>query len=814
MAKPDCHWKAHGKAIQSHGNSSLTPRQQRFLHAAKLLEEIDTVTQLEAQALAAAGIVPTDSPGICIDIEGFLGQSLKTESLETSVSPRIELLNVKIENDTIKATVFIPAERTDVLKGKIIDYSNEAKDSKKGTPRNRELVDSIATIRLNQLSSSWFDAKALPINPDQEFSWEVWLRKDAIDQVRQAAERLDLFIARATLTFPEREICLIRGSLSKLALLHIITKAVAGFKYQDEMPRFFTDMPNFEQAAWADNLLARTQFTPAGRGTTAVCLLDTGITVGNPLIRPAISDGEAEAYEKAWGAADEHGHGTQMAGLALYGDLAPLVVGGQQVEIPHRLESIKFVSPRQPHPEELWGVVTQECTARATMLNVAAKRVFCMAVTAPGDTHGKPTAWSATVDKIAAGVSYDNSITDDDKQLMIISAGNVAEDDLLAYPSSNEQSQIENPAQAWNAVTVGAATHKTLTDDKSLEGWNLVASPGDIAPSSRTSIGWGRQSEWPIKPEIVMEGGNWVTDGTNVDRNDDLCLLTAGRGSVFSTLADTSAACAQASRLAAILHAKYSDLWPESVRGLLVHSAAWTEAMLAGSAIADLSSVDKIRLMRKFGYGQPNLACAEFSASNRACVIIQDVLQPFSLNESNVVLNEMHLHKLPWPSELIREVPGSVKVRITLSYYIEPNPSDRLPDGKYAYASHGLRFELKGPAESMDVFRQRVNGLERDEGYQTYYRPNWLLGPQARNRGSIISDIWEGTGAELAEQDALVIFPMGGWWKYRKFHERYNEKVRYSLIVTLESEDAEIDIYSEIENIIATRVATTVATPV
>jgi len=55
---------------------------------------------------------------------------------------------------------------------------------------------------------------------------------------------------------------------------------------------------------------------------------------------------------------------------------------------------------------------------------------------------------------------------------------------------------------------------------------------------------------------------------------------------------------------------------------------------------------------------------------------------------------------------------------------------------------------------------------------------------------------------------------MGGWWKYRKFHERYNEKVRYSLIVTLESENTEIDIYSEIENIITARIATPVVTPV
>lgn len=785
------------------GDSNLTPQQQRFLHGTKLLNDIQDVYSKEADLLTQAGVAPTESPGMCIDIEGFPGQALKTESLEDFTQPRIELLNVKIENETIKATVFIPAARQDVLKNKITDYSQPEKD-RNGKPANRTLVDSIATIRLNELSTSWFDSKQLPTNMEQVFSWEVWLRKEAIDTVRGVARQYGLYVSASSLTFPEREICLIRGNLKQLALLHIVTKAIAGFKFQDEMPRFFTAMQNFEQAEWANDLVARTRYAAADSQAPAVCLLDTGITHTNPLIQPAISEGEMDTYKPAWGKHDDTGHGTEMAGLALYGDLAPLVAGKQAIEINHRLESVKLISAQEASPEELWGVITQECAARAVVFNSTASRVFCMAVTAPGDTDGKPTGWSAIVDKITAGVDIDNSISDDRKQLMVISAGNVEETNLIEYPGRNELSQIENPAQSWNAVTVGAVSNKTFTDDETMAGWRVLASPGDIAPSSRTSLPW-RNTEWPIKPEVVMEGGNWATDGQRVDRNDDLCLLTTGKTKIFSSSADTSAACAQVSRLAAIIQAKYPDLWPESVRALIVHSASWTSGMLAGSEIADLSSNDKIHLMRRFGYGLPSQECAEYSASNRACLVIQDTLQPYILNEGTVALNEMHLHKLPWPSELIRSVAGSVKVRVTLSYYIEPNPSDRLPDGKYAYASHGLRFELKGPSETMDIFRARVNGRERDSDYVNYYEPNWLLGPKARNRGSIISDIWEGTGAEFAEQDALVVFPIGGWWKYRKFHNRYYQKVRYSLIVTLESQSTDIDIYSEIKNIISTR---------
>ncbi len=43
----------------------------------------------------------------------------------------------------------------------------------------------------------------------------------------------------------------------------------------------------------------------------------------------------------------------------------------------------------------------------------------------------------------------------------------------------------------------------------------------------------------------------------------------------------TSAATAQAAYLAASILADYPNLWPETVRALIVHSADWTPAMRA-----------------------------------------------------------------------------------------------------------------------------------------------------------------------------------------------------------------------------------------
>jgi hypothetical protein len=63
----------------------------------------------------------------------------------------------------------------------------------------------------------------------------------------------------------------------------------------------------------------------------------------------------------------------------------------------------------------------------------------------------------------------------------MISAGNVGEGLTKAgYPARNEIEPIENPAQAWNAITVGAFAEKFAITDPTYEGWKSVAPVGDL----------------------------------------------------------------------------------------------------------------------------------------------------------------------------------------------------------------------------------------------------------------------------------------------------------------------------------------------
>ena len=88
--------------------------------------------------------------------------------------------------------------------------------------------------------------------------------------------------------------------------------------------------------------------------------------------------------------------------------------------------------------------------------------------------------------------------------------------------------------------------------------------------------------KWPIKPDIVFEGGNVIRDSYGCTQCTELSLLTLHHRPFerqFSTIWATSAAAAQAAWMAAQIQAHYPQAWPETIRALMIHSANWTEQM-------------------------------------------------------------------------------------------------------------------------------------------------------------------------------------------------------------------------------------------
>jgi hypothetical protein len=796
------------------GQYKLPPR-ARAEHGRHLHAQLDEIAERsEALVRDQEERSTTVERGVYVEFESAPNFPLKVESLE---GRGIELVAVSGGglNQPVTATVFVREGKLDTFLKKVEKYL--ASETKKGRPSNKDLVESISEVRLATIRGLWTDTEPFP-EPERRIWWEAWLRVgDSPEQrthvataFREEATSAGLTLSQNQLSFPESTVLLVQASANQLASSVFLINALAELRQPKLTADFFAELPQVEQAERVEDAIGRMSLPE--NDCPAVCLLDTGVNNEHPLLIPGLRREDMDAYNPDWGVFDHLGHGTEMAGLGLYGDLVDLFQSEGAIELRHRLESVKILPPNGATDPDLYGDVTAECAARAEVLAPDRRRAFCLTVTTTDSRdRGQPTSWSAAIDQICAAASEQEPL--EQRRLMLISAGNTDPSARGDYPASNDTDGIHDPGQAWNAITVGAYTNKDSIDPDRYPEWIPLATRGGLSPASTTSVRWDTQ--WPLKPDLVLEGGNMATHPsyTNPFEHESLLLLTTNsefEDRLLTFTGDTSAATALASRMGAIIFVEYPEFWAETVRALLAHSAEWTPTMLPRRVLTERENRREIEnLLRTYGYGVPDLTSALYSARNSLTLVSENTIQPFLKEANQIKSNEMHLHELPWPSDVLASLGETpCEMRVTLSYFVEPNPTRRGYKNKYRYASHGLRFDTKTPTESSDDFRRRVNRIVREqvEDFKATSGDgeSWLLGPRLRTRGSLHSDIWRGSAAELAEKGFVAIYPVSGWWRDLKRQQRWDSVTRYSLVVTIQTQevDVDVDIYTPIANLV------------
>ena len=739
---------------------------------------------------------------------------LKLKSLAGNESSGVRILSAR-ENGathTKEYLVAVPDRKVADLAKKFREYRDEDKN---GRPKNEDFAASVAGIEAGELEDYWTEPDGVLPASDQLLWWEVWLSSIPGDEVegrfRRIAEEQMILVSPQRVRFPDRLVILAFATLAQWKAFPGLLQSLTEFRRAKMMAGEFTRLSPAGQAEFIQDLLARTRF--ALDDAVRICILDTGVDRGHPLLESSLSSTDLQTWREEWGADDHDGHGTELAGLCLFGSLIGPLYDGGEIELRHRLESVKILPPYGRNEPPDYGPITVGAMALVETNVPEPSRVFCLAVTAEGDDHWRPTLWSAAIDQACAGA------LDEKRRLLVVSTGNLREEVGKNYPSENHLSSVEDPAHSWNALTVGGYTELASINERGLEGYSPIARPGSLSPASRTSLCWNQN--WPYKPDVVLEGGNYARGADGFITNaEDLGLLTTvsrkNTSAMLGTTRDTSAATAQAARMAAILQSEYPEYWPESIRGLIVQSAEWTPEMLQ-----EFPRSDRQNRLRVYGMGVPNLTQARRSARGFATMVIQDQLQPYKLTTGDNATHEMHLHNLPLPREVLEGL-GSVPVRmrVTLSYFIEPNPPRRGYVARYQYASHGLRFSVRRPQESVERMVARLSTSEwpTEEGkkkqpFKTISDDRqWDLGEKLSVRGSIHSDAWTGTAAQLALSNLIGVYPVGGWWRYRKTREIVEKPARYSLIVSISTPDTSIDLFNAIETEIATRIRTEILT--
>ncbi len=567
----------------------------------------------------------------------------------------------KGEANQESATVFATARGVEKLRKKIDQFQNEdTPDRKKdgeiipGRPKNADLVQSVAAITEAGLRALWR-------SPDDKFPaangvavWEVWLEPKSAYAFVQKAQVYGVAFGEDRLHFPEDIVVIAHGTHDALAAAIRRLGGVRAMAAPTVTADFFDGLDVQEQAHWVDELLQRTEFPPHP-DPGYVTLMDTGVSRAHPLVQPALAAADRHAANPAWSVEDTKGHGSQMGGLVLYGDLTPNLNQANPVTVTNRLESVKLLPDAGANPHHLLGAVTRNGVNTVEQIHPR-RRTFTITTTTGEDTphDGAPTSWSSEVDQLAAGVSGEVNA----QRLVLVSVGNT---DNFTFGVRNylnkcdhEDNEIESPAQAWNALSVGAYTEKTQLPAG--EPVTALAPFGDLSPASRTAS-WSLT--WPLKPDVVLEGGNWAASAMPPPmRHGWLSLLSTHHNypvRSFTLTYDTSAATALAAKGITELWSDYPLLWPETVRGLYVSSARWTQQMRSHLP-ADPQKSDYAPLFRRYGYGVPDLNRARRSASNALTLIVEDTITPYGLSEKTGgdVHNEMKLFTLPWPIEALR----------------------------------------------------------------------------------------------------------------------------------------------------------------
>jgi hypothetical protein len=792
----------------------------------RLLEQIATAfSQADAEKASLGVTADIGKAGtyVSVDRPAKLPQEkLQLKKKGILVGAVTELLRSADGETLERIAYFIPDDMREELKSQIEQYRDSAGANKPNAVHRR--FDEVEAFGFNGLGGLWTSRDPLP--KDDEVGWfELWLRRkatkaapDAEAYLDRRKEALGLHVSNEKLLFPEFVVRFVKTkgrSLRRLAMeLNVHVAEIRPARIDASV---FTTVrqDGVTPDDWVEEALRRLQPPP---DRPYVTLHDTGANRAHPLLQPLLDPNDLHARDQAWSTDDHDGHGTNMAGIAVFGDLQFRLQDGEPIRPTHRLESYKVLPPRGENPPETYGLVVRDAIAALDVAAPGRERIHCCTVTARPSSTGAASTWSAAIDAATSGASEIGDIGP--RRLWVQAVGNIlphewsANEDLLDHP-------VQDPAQAWNALAVGGFTERSQISEAGYRDWEVLADTGDRSPYSRSSLAWER-GQTPQKPEIVFEAGNWAKDpaGGYLGGFNSLAMLTTGRDVINRPLEFTemtSPATARAAGLAAEILGLSPGLWPETVRALMVHAAEWTPAMQR--RLGDKNTMEhRAALIRQFGFGVPNRERALASVANDIALVAEAEIKPFRrLRTRNAetgdetvrtVLNEAHYYALPWPRGILEDHFGAqVSLKVALSWFVEPNPGamgSRYPN---VYRSYGLSWDLQRTGESEEVFLARTNAAEHQGDDDGPNDTGWMLGRKNSRAGSLLCDVWTGDVASLLDRRMICVRPLEGWWKTRTKDKRYNDKGRYALVVSLSAPTLPVDVHAalaaEIDALIA-----------
>ncbi|MFZ6757579.1 S8 family peptidase [Undibacterium sp. Ji50W] len=540
------------------------------------------------------------------------------------------------------------------------------------------------------------------------------------------------------------------------------------------------------------------QLPSPNQDSARICILDSGINTNHPLLRSAVA--ENTSYISGVAEDDDVGHGTAIAGIALYGDIEACA------ESNYWKPDLWLFSGKILYLDKHTGEAQFDPRTIETVLSSAVHyfytvhgcRIFNLSIgnrNAPYDSrHIKGVAY--LLDKLARECNV----------LFVVSAGNFNGSDTPPVPRESwraeypeyltcPESIIIDPAPALNVLTVGSvARHNAHINEQRYPEIHALSPASDRQPSPFTRH--GPSIKGAIKPDVVatggnlaspmrQEGGQWKADARGMG------VLTLHHDFIGKTLLKEISGTSFAAPYIAHLAGRILNEYPGSSANLL-------RAMLVNHAVLPQQAkeifTDELKDNHKEKYGS-NL----FHDVLGYGLVDTDTL--FRSSESAVVLfseevieHDSHqFFELPLPDSFLRSNRAKRELRVSLAYS-PPVRTTRLD-----YVATKIFFRLvKGSSleevqKSFNHETQLDTEVRNDDAIS-----NRSISAQARGKGTVQSSTWEFKQLSPKVKWFIVVTRQDrlGWG-----NELCNKTESYALVVTVTDRDnAEAQLYAQIQS--------------
>jgi hypothetical protein len=388
------------------------------------------------------------------------------------------------------------------------------------------------------------------------------------------------------------------------------------------------------------------------------------------------------------------GHGTQVAGIAAYGDLGSAVGPGAGLAAPLPIYGARIMEqdPGDPSRAIVVGPMHRQLEDALRWLHSQGVKIAVCSINADDPDDGAlPTAATAMLDELARELDM----------VVVVSAGNrpdpVQAHWLRDYPAYllEPAARVAEPGAAALALTVGAIAKYDVLGSRGRTNQVAIAKSGQPSPFTRIGPVRGRTASGTRKPEFAAHGGNYAWDsllGSKVGHDPSMSVVTLAPpglpgGRLVCVVDGTSFAAPFVAHQVGRIATRYPNAGANLLRALTALSARPLAPM--PSSGLDVTQVA--------AYGVPDAASVLESGAHRVILVYQGSIAP----DSNVI------HEVPVPDEFAT---GRIDQQVTVALAFDP-PVRR---SRRAYVAGSM---------AVDFIRNR----DLDEVVETYERQPTLV---------------------------------------------------------------------------------------